>query len=396
MKVLVVSAVLPYPLHSGGQIRLYNLLKRLAKGDEIHLYSFIRSEKEKEYLPALSFCKTITTVMRGGVWQPKYLLETLVSSYPLLWTSYHNGQMLSLLSDEIARGNYDLIHIEPGYVWPSIPTEHRVPIVVSEHNVEHLVYKGYADGFHLMAVKPFLLLDVKKMRIWEKRAWTAASHVISVSQADKNIMGTLVDPSHISVVPNGVDIQSFPFRPKKTFPKDSPTFLYVGNFLWMENRDAANYVIKDLWPILKTNFLSARLRIVGKQANDYIMVKKDPSISIEDSVEVIQDELRNADIMLAPIRIGGGTKYKILEAMASGLPVITSSVGAQGMKGLHGKHYHVADSPAAILRAVQDLTISVRRLAIVRNARALVEKEYSWDAIAKKQYSVWQDYAIKH
>ena len=131
MKVLFVSAVLPYPLYSGGQIRIYNLLKRLAKKHEIHLYSFIRSEKEKEYVSNLSFCKTVTTVLRGRAWQPKYLLKTLTNPYPFLWNTYHNSEMLSLLSDEIAKGQYDLIHIEPGYVWPSIPTEHKIPIVIA-------------------------------------------------------------------------------------------------------------------------------------------------------------------------------------------------------------------------------------------------------------------------
>ena len=131
MKVLFVSAVLPYPLYSGGQIRIYNLLKRLGKKHEIHLYSFIRSDKEKEYISELSFCKTVTTVLRGHAWRPNYLLKTITSSYPFLWNTYHNSDMLSFLSDEIAKGGYDCIHIEPGYVWPSIPTEHKIPIVIA-------------------------------------------------------------------------------------------------------------------------------------------------------------------------------------------------------------------------------------------------------------------------
>ena len=142
MKILFVSAVLPYPLHSGGQIRIYNLLKRLVDTHEIHLYSFIRSETEKKYLPDLRFCKSVTTVLRGRVWQPKYIYKTLTGSLPLLWSSYHNSRMVGFLADEISLGNYDLIHIEPGYVWPSVPTQHRVPIVVAEHNIEHEVYKN--------------------------------------------------------------------------------------------------------------------------------------------------------------------------------------------------------------------------------------------------------------
>src|SRR5258706_13578997 len=143
MKILFVSAVLPYPLHSGGQIRIYNLLKRLSKYHEIHVYSFIRSEHEKEYISDLSFCKKVIPIMRGRVWQPGYMFKSITGAYPLLWESYHNSQMQSLLADEIIAGKYDLIHVEPGYVWRSIPTEGRTPIIVAEHTVEHAAYEAY-------------------------------------------------------------------------------------------------------------------------------------------------------------------------------------------------------------------------------------------------------------
>jgi glycosyltransferase involved in cell wall biosynthesis len=376
MKILFVSAVLPYPLHSGGQIRMYNLLKRLASVHEIHLYAFIRSESEKKYLPELSFCRSVTTALRGRVWQPKYIVKTITGPYPLLWSSYHNSEMLGILADEISRGNYDLVHIEPGYVWPSIPTEHRIPIVIAEHNIEHTVYELYVRNFKIGILRPLLLRDVIKMKSWEHHVWRRAAHIITVSENDRSFIG---EPN-VSVVPNGVDIQAFAFRPKKTMPKHL-TFLYIGDFRWMENRDAARHLIRDFWPAIQEVYPDARLRIVGKNA------PRGPYFVGE--VDNIQDELNAADCMLAPIRVGGGTKYKLLEAMAAGLPVITTAQGIEGMSGEDKKHFLIAESASDVLAAIAYLRNDAKRTELVKNARAIIEKEYSWDLIAQKLDHVW-------
>jgi glycosyltransferase involved in cell wall biosynthesis len=375
MKILFVSAVLPYPLHSGGQIRIYNLLKRLAATHEIHLFSFIRSETEKKYLPELRFCKSVTTVHRGRVWQPKYLFKTLTSSYPLLWMSYHSSEMLGLLADRISTSYYDLVHIEPGYVWPSLP-ETRVPVVVCEHNIEHTVYEAYAKQFPIGILRPFLMRDVVKMKSWQHHVWKRADHIITVSESDK----TFIQQSNVSVVPNGVDTKAFAFRPKKIMSKNL-TFLYVGNFRWMENRDAAQHLIRDFWPAIQNKYPNSTLRIVGKNApaGPYFV----------GSVEKIQDELYAADIMLAPIRIGGGTKYKILEAMAVGLPVITTPRGVAGMFGENRKHFLLAQRADEVLASIAYLRDNAKRMGLVTNARALIEKEYSWDLIAQKLDRIW-------
>lgn len=355
MKILFVSAVLPYPLHSGGQIRIYNLLKRLAKKHEIHLFAFIRSEKEKEYLLELSFCKTVTTVMRGRVWQPKYILKALTSPYSLLWSSYDNSQMRALLAKE----NYDLVHIEPGYVFPALPSLNK-PLVVSEHNIEHEVYQKYAASMPTF-IQPFLKRDVNKMKTWEKISWTKASAITVVSEQDKEKIG------NAQVVSNGVDIEEFAFRPKKIDPMRL-RFLYVGNFRWMENKDAAENIIKNYWPVIKKNYSNATLRIVGQGAPN-------------GPFKSIQEELSKTDILLAPIRIGGGTKFKILEAMAAGVPVITTSLGAAG---LDKTVLWIADTPSEL-----DISAVLTDKTKIKKARELIEHVYNWDIIAQRLDTIW-------
>jgi len=389
MKILFVSAVLPYPLHSGGQIRIYNLLKRLGKKHEIHLYSFIRSESEKKYLPKLSFCKKVVTVLRGRVWQPKYLFKAITSSYPLLWSSYDNREMFGLLSGEIGRDNYDLVHIEPGYVFPSLsPID--IPLVVSEHNIEHTVYAAYVATLPRV-LRPFLSRDVEKIKQWEEKVWKRASHVTAVYGGDQKHIASVIDPKRVSIVGNGVDLAHFLFLPKKNLSQKGLTFLYVGNFLWIENIDAVEYLLKKVWPVIMQHYPGARLRIVGKHLPLRLrLLGGSPSVSFFEHVEEIYKEYQSADILLAPIRVGGGTKYKLIEAMGSGLPVITTSIGAQGIEHKGSRGLLVADSPEEALQSVRTLLDNTKRIFLVTNARSVIEKSFSWDVIAKQLEGVWK------
>src|SRR3989344_9184440 len=142
MKIVFVSAVFPYPLYSGGQVRVFNLLKRLSTKHDISLFSFIRKDEEEQYKKNVSFCRLVTTVKRGGAWQLRYMARALTSSYPFLLSTYDNELMRRLIEKELQRGKYDIVHIEPGYVWPSLP-DTTLPVAVSEHNIEHEIYTGF-------------------------------------------------------------------------------------------------------------------------------------------------------------------------------------------------------------------------------------------------------------
>jgi glycosyltransferase involved in cell wall biosynthesis len=386
MKILFVSAVLPYPLYSGGQVRIYNLLKKLSMKHDITLYAFIRDEKEKANLHELSFCKKIVTVMRGRAWQPKYVLQSLFSSVPFLYATYNNKVMQSLLEEEV-KENYDLIHLEPGYIWLSLP-ESNIPVVVSEHNIEHEVYEKYAHKFSF-PISHLLKIDVAKMFRWEKYIWNKASYVTAASNDDGDSIKNITSKP-VAVIHNGVDIKQFAFRPKKKIG-ETLTFLYVGTFAWMQNTDAVKLLLEDLWPNIQKKYPHATLRIVGKNPPSSLTVMKLANVTWLESVPNIYKEYTSADILLAPIRVGGGTKYKIIESMACGLPVITTTIGAQGIDiSQTQKEIWIAQDITEICEAIDDIIRSPERLDRLKSARMIVEKKYSWDSIAEALDTVWK------
>ncbi len=389
MNIAFISAVFPYPLHSGGQVRVYNLLKRLSKSHDITLFAFIRDESEKKYSKELSFCKKVIPIYRGRAWKPIYILRSLFSKWPFLYATYEHRKLRDLLIQ--SKMQFDLIHIEPGYVYSSLPDLH-IPLIVAEHNIEHEVYQGYVRSFPVAVLRPLLQRDVNKMIRIQSEIWNKASSVVTVSDDDATYISLNSNQKSVHVVPNGTDLDYFAFSPKKTIEKKSLRFTYVGNFLWMQNTNAIEHILKSIWPIIAKKYPDATFTIVGKHFPYSLKSLLTTSVTVIDSVPDIRSIYSKADILLAPIRIGGGTRYKILEAMATGLPVITSTLGASGLPVTHSKELYIADTVEEILAGIGYLTSDLNRMKVVTQARTCIEKAYSWELIAAQLDTCWRKY----
>lgn len=373
MNILFVSAVLPYPLHSGGQIRIYNLIKRLSRRHRITLVSFIRSEEERAFQKNLSFCERVYLGLRGRAWQPKYMGNALFGKYPFLLATYDNAVMRKTLANLLSEKQFDIIHAEPFYVWPSIP-ENTLPMVVSEHNIEYDVYKRFTPWF--------ARLDTAKLAFWEHYVWNKAKMLTAVSEEDAVAIRKDVSV-RVTVVPNGVDLKIFRYRKPNNLNR--PTILFVGNFRWRPNREAARTLLVGIWPKITRALPGAALRIVGKD-----MPKEFQKFGV--SADDISKVYHDADILVAPHEIAGGTKFKMLEAMATGLPIVTTREGAAGLSMKAGVHYLEADDTQGFVDQIKrlcDNTALTR--TITKNARRLVETTYNWDDIAQKLEYVWKN-----
>ncbi|MCL4199788.1 glycosyltransferase family 4 protein, partial [Patescibacteria group bacterium] len=220
-------------------------------------------------------------------------------------------------------------------------------------------------------------------------SWRTASAVTAVSEDDAAVIEAYVNHP-VPVVPNGVDIESFPFRLPKT--AESPMILFVGNFRWHPNQDAAYTLVGRIWPRLQERIKNARLRIVGKDIPAKLRrMAEGVGGQVDENAEDIASVYRQADVLVAPHAISGGTKFKMLEAMASGLPIVTTKEGASGLAMKQGIHFLSADTPDGFVTAIAAICESdITRQALAKNGRKLVESRYNWDIIAKTLEGVWQ------
>jgi glycosyltransferase involved in cell wall biosynthesis len=394
MNILLVSSFYPYPLLSGGQVRLYNLLRHLSKQHKVTLIAETRENlPESDYDEIKKYCVKILTVKRPKQWSVKNILRTGFSFYPFLLVGHFNKDMQKIIKEEIQSNIYDLIHVETFYVMHNLPKT-SLPTILTEHNIEYQIYWDFVNNFKFIFLKPFLWIDVLKLKFWEQFFWRKADQIIAVSKAEKIIIEKSINKK-VLVVANGVDCDYFSRIIKKE-PKLS-TILFVGSFRWIQNRDAAAYLLSNIWPILKEKFGSViKLQIVGNEANTHIKNLDDPQIEINDCVQDIRKVYATGTLLLAPIKIGGGTKFKILESMASGLPVVTTPEGVEGLENYDNTIFVGKNDSELIYAAEKILTDNNLRKHLITREKEFVRKYYDWGEITEKLESAYNQLVKKY
>ena len=384
---------LPYPLLSGGQIRSYNLIKNLSQKHEITLFSLIKDESEKQHLPELKkYCHKVQVFKRTfSPWHPKNILQAGFSLYPFLVTRNLVSGTKEAVETEIKNSHYDLIHAETFYMMPNIP-KNPVPVILAEQTIEYLGYQSYADKSQLFYLKPLFFIDILKIKLWEKHYWENCNFLITMSEDDKQFISTVApDVKNIDVVANGVDIDWFN-QTKKHLPSD-PTILFVGTFKWLPNSEAVDFLVNDIWPLIKTKMPSAKLLIVGNSptAKALSYQQKDSSITVIGGIPDIRDAYAKAHVLLAPVFSGKGTRYKILEAMATGTPAVGTKIALEGLNITPGKQAIVANTAEEMATAVHNVVSHPKlQQQLAHNGKKFVSEKYDWKTISTKLDKIYR------
>jgi glycosyltransferase involved in cell wall biosynthesis len=389
MKILMLTPYLPYPLLSGGQIRTYNLLKKISTKYDVTLFALIKEESERQYLPELEkYCSKVKLFKRSKKpFTLKNIFSTAFSSFPFLVIRNHVPETIEAVRAELAAEEYDLIHAETFYMMPNIP-DTKIPIILVEQTIEYLGYESFADKVKFKPLRSLLKVDIDKIRKWEEYYWQHCTKLITMSEDDRQFISKVIpekDKDKIEVVSNGVDVQWFTEKKRKV-PAE-PTVLSVGTFNWLPNVEAVNFLVRKIWPLIKNKLPQTKLWIVGNAPTREVFEyqKKDSSITITGGIPDIRDAFTNAHVLVAPVFSGKGTRYKILEAMAAGTPIVATDIAVEGLNVKHGVHVLTSNTAEGLA----ELTLEVLQNPdlqdkLAKNGKEFVRSQYDWRYIGEK------------
>lgn len=395
MKILMLTPYLPYPPASGGQIRTFNLLKYLSKKNEITLVCLYKNSEEKKYLSYLKpYCKSIHLCKRPEKpWQPKNILRAIFSSYPFLIIRNYSAEAAHILKTLLNRGSFDVIHAETFYVMPHLP-ETPIPFVLVEQTIEYEVYQHFINTLPFF-IRPLFSIDIAKLKYWERYYWKKAQLVGTVSETDRDVITKLEPQIKPVIIPNGAGDEMFVDHLRK---KDLSKLklLFVGSFYWLQNTEAADFLIKKVFPKIIASLPQATLIIAGQNAKLKIADASGKNIKIVDiapnDADTIKNLYKNSTLFIAPIFGPGGTRLKLLASMASGLPIIATQTGIEGLELEDNKNILVANTPQEFVEKVK-LIFSNETIyeKIRKNAYKLVKERYNWESISNQLEIVYKN-----
>ncbi len=393
LNVLVLDEWLHYPPNSGRGVRTWSLLQRLARRHRVSLLCYGDPEAEASvaaraagiYLHLVRpFPAPRGARLYGG------LLANLFSRYPYSVWKHYTRRYENRLREVLRDNPFDLVHCECTVYARFLRVVERLPKLVMAHNIESQILYRRARCSRTILERVFFGLQARKMESFERAALRRADWVTLVTELDADQVRAW-GVQKTSLVENGVDVDQFVPTERKC---DSDEILFLAALDWYPNLDALDYLLEDILPLVRQASPSARLRIVGRRppAGLKERIAHCPGVELVGEVADVRPFLTRAAVVAVPLRIGGGSRVKILEALAMGKAVVSTSVGAEGLAVTEGVHLLLADAPSDFAaRTVELLKSSEECLRLGENGRKLVVERYSWDQMARALEWAWEE-----
>ncbi|MCA9473001.1 MAG: glycosyltransferase [Nitrospirales bacterium] len=401
LRVLMYSQRFPFPMDTGGKIRTGQLLKRLHQRFHITLITNMEEEKDRQYIDEVA---TLCSEYHAIGWKevpkfsPKFFMNVLLrlfSARPITVLNDYSQDVERKLHDLIMEERFDLVICD--FLQPSINFEHirTLPSILFEHNVEYVIPQRHYLTSRNPLLRWFWRSQWKKMERYEKEACQNFSGVIAVSVQDRDCLRALTGKQEIFSIPTGVDTQYF--MPTNG-PCEKHTLVFSGSMDWIPNEDGISYFISDILPLIQAQIRDVRLTVVGRNPTPGLqkLAEDVPQVRFLGRVEDVRPYIAQAEVYIVPLRIGGGTRIKIFEAMAMGKAVVSTSIGAEGLPVISEKNCLLADSPEDFAQAVVTLLHdSEKRRSIERAARKFVEDDFTWEKVSEVFSDICQNIAGK-
>ena len=385
MKLLWVKTDFLHPTTRGGQIRTLETLRRLHRNHEVHYVAFEDSAQPEGLARSSEYCTKAYPVAHrvADKSSPAFALQLiagLFSGRPVAVSRYRSAAMRRQVENLLGEHEFDSVVCD--FLFPALNIPRLDACVLFQHNVESMIWKRYVKNA-AGAKKLYFALQAKRMLAYEGEVCRSVRKVIAVSEADADAMCRLYGIPGAYATPTGVDLDYFA-RPAAS-PKLAD-LVFLGSMDWMPNIDGIVWFVREVMPLIHRQRPDCTLAIAGRRPSAEVtrLAESDTRIKVTGTVPDVRPWLFGSLVSIVPLRIGGGTRLKIYEAMAAGAPVVSTAIGAEGLDVSDGENIRIADSPqrfAACCLALLESAAERERLAAA--AWNLVASKYSWDVVTR-------------
>lgn len=397
LKILFLTNRSPYPIKDGQSRRTYNIVKGLAYRHDVYLLSLYESADEvmPESVKHLrSFCKQVEmlpaprkTLSFGMVAR---LLRSLFSNDPYTVWRHYSGPYVHRVRTRLDTMPFDVVHCDILPLAYCIRGLHRPFRTLTDHDVSYLKVKRLAAQARNPVLKLFLHFEALKLKRLESTIFSKLDLGIAVSELDRQHLERLCPRGRFVVVENGVDVRAFIPDPGAV---ERNSLVWVGGFHHHPNCEAVRFFLKEIFPRIKQEKGETKVYVVGGGVPDWLrnLATTDPSIVLTGYVDDPLPYIQRAAVFVAPILSGGGTKLKVLEAMAVGKAIVATSIGIEGIEGKDQEHFMVADNPVTFSSMVVSLLNDhAFRERLGANARKRAMAKYDWEAICEAMSRIYE------
>lgn len=384
LQVTWLTPFVPFPPDHGGAVRIYNLIRHLSDQCDIDLLALSdESRAAIDLAPLQTYCRSVQIFQRAprqrslslNLHPPAVRLDDVVSLHQALQSTQKTGTTQILQID-----------------YPSLAQYHRyrgkAATVLTAHDVTYLTLKRRASLEDSLPIKLRRLLAAALFYRYEINMLPRFDAVVTMSEYDRQTFQAHMPHARLVSIPNGVDCAAFTLA---DYPPAQPRLLFLGNFQHPPNVDAVLYFAQEVWPRLSAQFGEVIFTIVGANPPDVVKALATDRIHVMGRVPDVNQFYAQALAMVVPLRFGSGTRLKILEAFGAGTPVISTSIGIEGLEVIPDTHFLAADTPEAFIAQVNRLLTEPTLGQLLRqNARALVEHQYDWKKLAAQQLELYE------
>ena len=386
MRVLWVKAGKLLPVDTGGKIRSYNILRLLANEHEVTLLSYYGGDRDPEYENSLAKeipgSQAIHTDIpeSNAISEGLHYVYRLARSAPYAVSKFTHPAVGTTVASWLSGGRFDVAVCDFLSASGNFPSRSSTPCILFQHNVESSLWRRMADTESNPVMKLSYGIESAKMTRYERATLERFHHVVAVSEHDREQMLRMDPECEITVVPTGVDTDKFRVSPPSS--ATPPRIVFTGSMDWEPNIDAVDYFCAQIWPRIRKEFPEALFQIVGRKPTAKVLRLASDSVEVTGTVPSVEEYLEKASLVVVPLRIGGGTRLKIFEAMAMGKALVSTSIGAEGLRVESGSDVLLADTAAAFADAVLLLLRDGEVRHKLEKAAVRTAAQYDWSSVA--------------